>query len=421
MRKIRAALVVIGLNNLLLTLGFRLWQSIFNNFAVEELGVRADQIGLIQAIREIPGLLGFLVGMLALVLVEMRIAGLSVVVMGAGIFLTAAAHSTIGLIGATLLMSVGFHFFYSSNASAVLLTVGQEEAPKVLGRLNSLSALAAVMGTLFIFGTLDAWGYRTLFRVAGAVVVAGGLVLLPFGRQPVRVRRTRRRVPLRRRYWLYYALQFLMGSRRHIFTTFAVFLLVREYRVTPQVITLLFLVNSLIGTYFHQAFGKIVARFGERRVLTVNFVLLIGVFLGYAAIPMAETLETPAIQIPGLSLGERVLFPAFVATPALLILLFLFVADNILFGFSIALQSYFQKIALGPEEITPNISLGQTINHIAAVIVPVVGGLVWAAVGPQYTFLAGVVIAVVSLALTLQMRPLRPARAEALPTDRRSP
>lgn len=412
MHKTRSALIVIALNNLLMALGFRLWQSIFNNFAVEELGVQASQIGLIQAIREIPGLLGFLVGVLALFLVEMRIAGFSLVMMGAGIFLTAAARDLTGLIAATLVMSVGFHFFYSSNSSAVLLAVGKDEAPKVLGKLNSLGALASVVGTLFIFGTLDAWGYRAVFRVAGAVVAIGGLALLPFGRQPVRVERKRGRAPLRRRYWLYYALQFMMGSRRHIFTTFAVFLLVQEYRVTPQTITLMFLLNSLIGTYFHQAFGKIVARFGERRVLTVNFVFLVLVFMGYTVIPMLDALKTPGFQMPGVEVGTLVLFPAFPATPALLILLGLFVADQILFGFSIALQSYFQKIAVGPEEITPNISLGQTINHIAAVVVPVVGGVVWATMGAQYTFLAGVVIALVSLALTQWMKTPRPSLAQ---------
>ena len=151
MRRTRTALIVIAINNLLLFLGFSLWQSTFNNFAVEEIGVRANQIGLIQAIREVPGLLGLLVGVLVLFLVEMRIAGLSIVLMGAGIFLTAAARDLSGLIGATLVMSIGFHFFYASNASAVLLTVGPGEAPKVLGRLNSLGALGTVLGTLFIF------------------------------------------------------------------------------------------------------------------------------------------------------------------------------------------------------------------------------------------------------------------------------
>jgi MFS family permease len=179
--------------------------------------------------------------------------------------------------------------------------------------------------------------------------------------------------------------------------------------VTAQTITLLFLINNLIGTYFHQAFGKIVARFGERRVLTVNFVLLTMVFLGYALVPTLSALERPVFQTPEVDIGGWVLFPAFPATPGLLILLGLFVVDHILFGFSIALYSYFQKIALSPEEITPNISLGQTINHIAAVVVPVVGGVVWEAVGAQYTFLVGVAIALLSLALTLRMRTPRHA------------
>jgi hypothetical protein len=56
-----------------------------------------------------------------------------------------------------------------------------------------------------------------------------------------------------------------------------------------------------------------------------------------------------------------------------------------------------------PEEITPNLSLGQTINHIAAVIIPLVGGVVWAAVGSRYTFLVGVGIVTLALIVTQWM------------------
>lgn len=403
-RNIRSALIVIALNNLVMTLGFRLWQSLFNNFAVEILSIQADQIGWIQAIREIPGLLGFLVGILALFLAEMRIAGISVILMGTGIYLTASSQDLSTLILTTLIMSVGFHFFYSSNSSAVLLTVGPKEAPKMLGRLNSLGSLAAVLSSVLVFATLETWGFETLYRVTGGVVALAGLALLPFGRQPVRVQRTQRRVPLRREYGLYYGLQFLMGSRRHIFTTFATFLLVQTYGVTAQIITMLFLINNLIGTYLHQAFGKIVARFGEKRVLTFNFCLLILIFLGYAFIPVLDALKTPTWQIPALSIGEWVLIPTFLAAPALLILLGFFIVDHVLFGFSIAVECYFQKIALGPEDITANVTVGQAINHVAAVIVPVVGGAIWAALGSSYTFLTGVAIAVVTLVLVQRIR-----------------
>ena len=402
-RQPRTAMRVIFANNALMTLGFGLWQAVFSNFAVEELGVQADQMGLIQSIREIPGLMGFLAGLLALILAEMQIAGVSVVLMGLGIFVTAATHTTAGLIWATVLMSWGFHFFFSSNSSALLLLVEPKEAPQALGRLNSLGALATVGSTLLILAVLDQLGYRTLFQIAGGAVMLGGVVLLPFSRGQRRTARTRRRTPIRPRYWLYYALEFLMGSRRHIVTTFAVFLLVREYNVTAQTITLLYLVTSLIGTYLHQAFGKLVARFGERRTLIVNFVGVTLIFLSYAFVPTIRALHSPTLQVPGLSFGRWVIFPPFPATPGLLILLAVFILDHTSTGLFIALSSYLQKIVVHPQEITPNISLGMTINHIAAVIMPVAGGLIWEALDPRYTFLLGVGIVLAALVLTLRM------------------
>jgi predicted MFS family arabinose efflux permease len=382
----RATLVVIMITNFLLSFSYQLWRSLFNNFAVDELGVRADQIGAIQSVREIPGLLGFAVGLLALVLTEMRIVGLSVVLLGAGIALTGASRSLVGLLASTVLMSVGFHTFMPANSSTVLQVTGEEETPHVLGRLTSLNAVAALGGAGLVFVALGSLGYRGLFAVTGVSVVIGGLVaLLWVIRRPLLPRpglddpqvgaipaveshgRRADRAPMRRRYWLYYALEFLMGSRRHIFTTFAVFLLVRKYNVPAQTITLLYLVNNLVSTLLYRQFGSVIARFGERRTLAVNFVLLILVFLGYAYIPVLPVLYG------------------------------LFLADQVLFGVRIALQSYFQKIAVHPREITPNLSLGQTINHIAAVVIPLVGGIVWETVGSQYTFLIGVAIVCTSL------------------------
>lgn len=408
MARYRSVLITVALGYFVWTLGYRIWESTFNNFAVEEIGVGAAQIGLIHAIREVPGLLGFLAGFLALLLTEFHLAHLSLALMGVGILLTAGVHGFPALVAAAFLMSTGFHFFMPANSSIVLMTVGPEEAPRVLGRLNSLGAAASVMGTLVIFGTLGRWGYRPLFQVVGLAIIGCALLLLFFRRPPARARPPRWSAPLHRRYWLYYTLQVLFGSRRHIFTTFAVYLLVREYRVTAQVITLLYLFNSLLGTYLNQAFGQVVARFGERRVLTANFALLAFIFMGYVWIPQVPGLASAIMQVPELQIGAWVLFPAFPATPALLILLGLFVADNLLFNFSFALDCYFQKIALGPEEITPNIALGQTFNHVAAVIIPLVGGVIWERVGAQYTFLAGIVIALAALGLTQWMRVPRP-------------
>ena len=369
--------------NLFLYLGFNVWRAMFNNFAVEEIGVSATQIGLLQSLRELPGLMGFVLGFIAIWLSEMRIMGLSVLLMGLGLVATGWASGLGGLILGAMIMSVGFHWFYPSSNSLVLMGVDREEAPEVLGRLRSIAAFAAVIGTLviwlFVEGlklgpiSIEPWGYRTTLFVIGGVVIAGGLLSLRNGRHRTE-QREKRKVIFRREYWLYYLLTFMMGSRRHIFSTFAIFLLVQVYGISVGETALLFLANSVISTVVLPQLGKLVARFGERRVLSFNFAGLIAVFLGYAWIPNLAVLYT------------------------------LFILDNLFFGFNLAVESYFQKIALSREEITSNVSMAQTINHISALVVPILGGILWEQISPSATFMAGVVIAAVSLVVVQFIR-----------------
>ncbi len=109
-------------------------------------------------------------------------------------------------------------------------------------------------------------------------------------------------------------------------------------------------------------------------MLTISFGSLIVVFLGYAYVNLLSALFA------------------------------LFVVDNILFGFNLALTTYFQKIAVTPEEITSNLSVEQTINHIAAIIVPIAGGTIWELYGSQTPFLAGAGLVTVSLVFTQFIR-----------------
>jgi predicted MFS family arabinose efflux permease len=369
----RRMLVYLVVSNLMLYFGFSIWQAMFNNFAVEEMGIGPGSIGWIQALREVPGLMGFLVGLLALFLSEVRIMALSVILLGIGTFLTGQAHNVVFLLASTVVMSFGFHFFYPSNNAMVLMAVERQHAPRTLGQLSSLGAIAAILATGAVYFLAGPWGYRRLLMVVGGLVAAGGLLLLPLGNAKEGLP-PRRRVMVRRRYWLYYVLSFLMGSRRHILTTFAIFLLVRKYGINVQTTATLFLINSLVNTYVLQLVGKLIGRLGERLMLSVASGTLVFVFLGYAYVSYL---------------------------PALFVL---FAIDSILFGFNLALTTYFQKIAVTPEEVTSNLSVGQTIEHIAAIVVPVIGGTVWERYGSQAPFLVGVGIVLVSLALTQFMR-----------------
>lgn len=360
-------------SSFLLAFGNQVWQAMFNNFAVEKIGVGPEAIGWIQSVREVPGLLAFLLAFLALVLSEMRIMALSIILLGVGIVLTGQATSVPFLLVATVVMSLGFHYFGPSSNGVILMSVDHDKTPKTMGELKSMGAIAAILATGVVYFLAGRIGYRDLFIAVGTIVSCGGFLLFFMGKGHHTLPK-RRKVKLRKRYWLFYTLAFLMGSRRHIFTTFAVFLLVSKFKISVQTTATLFLVNGLINTYSYQFIGKLITRLGERTVLTIAFVSLIPVFLGYAYIN------------------------------SLSILFVLFVLDSILFGFNFAITTYFQKISVSPEEVTANLSVQTTINHISAVVVPVIGGTVWALFGSRAPFLAGVGIAVVSLILVQLVR-----------------
>ncbi len=377
----RRLLFFIIFSNFLLNFGYIIWQTLFNNFAVEQVNVGPGAMGIIQSVREIPGLLAIATGVLALFISETRIISLSVILLGIGILLSGQANNITSLVLTTFVMSLGFHFFLPSSNAVVLMAMKKQDTPRALGNLGSLGAIASVAGTLLVYLLARQAGYRNMFTGVGLVVIVGGLLLLAF-RTGGHGLPANRKIILRRRYWLYYVLAFLLGSRRHIFTTFAIFLLVREHHVGVQTTALLLLVNGVINILTLRITGDLVGRLGERLALTIAFAALTLVFLGYAYVT------------------------------ALPVLFGLFFLDNIFIGFNIALTTYFQKIAVTREEITSNLSVEQGINHIASVIVPLIGGAAWETFGLRATFLFGVVIVLIALALAQGIRtPPEPAPA----------
>ena len=93
-----------------------------------------------------------------------------------------------------------------------------------------------------------------------------------------------KKMVLRRRYWLYYAMQFMAGARRQIFTVFAGFMMVEKFGFEVHQVTGLFLINLVANMIFAPLMGRFVSAFGERRALLIEYSGLICVFLAYGGI-----------------------------------------------------------------------------------------------------------------------------------------
>ena len=356
--------------------GMQGWITLFNNFAVERAGFGGFEVGLVQSMREVPGFLSLLVVFVLLVLPEHRIVALAITTLGVGVGMTGFFPSVGGLLITTLIMSFGFHYYETLNMSLTLQYFDRSEAPLVFGRLRSVTGISNIVVGLTVLVASRYMDFVGIYVILGLVVAAAGLWALTQDPTDKGMPVQRKKMFLRKKYSLYYILTFLAGARRQIFLAFAVFLLVKKFHMSLTEITLLFIVNNLINVFANPLIGKAINKYGERVLLTLEYSIIVLVFFVYA-----YSDSKPLV-------------------------LCLYVVDQLVINFAMCINTYFQKIG-DPQDISPTMAAGFTINHIAAVAIPVIGGALWLW-DASMVFVAGAALALCSLIATQFIRTPEP-------------
>ena len=352
------------------SMGLQTWLILFNNFAVDMAGLDGHHIGMIQSVREIPGFLALLAVFVIMFIKEHRLSAFSILFLGLGVALTGLFPSYAGLVLTTLLMSFGFHYYETTNMSLTLQYFDVRTSPWVFGKQRSFAAASNIAVGILIYLLAFLLDFAQIYLLIGTLIVASavwGLRQDPSGKEIVP---QRKKMLLRKKYWLFYLLTFMAGARRQIFMAFAVLLMVEKFEYSVQKITILFIVNNIINYYLSPIIGKSIIRFGERKLLSLEYFSLIFVFLAYAT------------------------------TSSKLLVAVLYILDHIFFNFAIAIRTYFQKVG-DPRDIAPSMAVGFTINHIAAVFLPAIGGLLWV-VDYRIPFVGGAMLSLISL-IAVQM------------------
>ena len=360
--------------------GLQAWRTLFNNFAVEIAKLDGFHIGMIQSFREIPGFLALLAVYILKILKEHHLSALSVVTLGLGVMITGLFPSYYGLLITTLIMSYGFHYFETTNQSLTLQYFDKTRSPWIFGKLRSYAALSNIGVGAVIYIITAYLSYKEIYLLIGSLIVLAGLWGFRSDPSEKHLPAQHKRMILKKQYWLFYLLTFLAGARRQIFVAFAVFLLVKIFQFSIREITVLFVINNIINFILMPLIGKVIIKFGERRLLSIEYFSLVFIFTAYAYVEVK--------WIIGM----------------------LYILDQILFNFAIAIRTYFQKIG-DPKDIAPTMAVGFTINHIAAVVLPAVGGIVWM-IDYRIPFLAGAGLSVISLIAVQKIPALKKVREE---------
>ncbi|EIO9264264.1 MFS transporter [Vibrio alginolyticus] len=363
--------------SIIVPIAFSTWMALLNNFVIEKANFDGADIGLLQSVREIPGFLAFTAVFVLLFIREQRFMLVSLAMLTLGTALTGYFPTLYGLLFTTLLMSTGFHYFETLKQSLSLQWLSKEEAPEMLGKFISVGALASLFTYGAIWVSLEQLklDFKTVYLMAGGLGFVLILVMaFAFPQFKTKVPQNKKLI-LRKRYWLYYALTFMSGARRQIFTVFAGFLMVEKFGYSAADITLLFLINYVFNFLFAKRIGRFIGVVGERKALMFEYVGLIFVFVGYGLVQTAEWAAA------------------------------LYVVDHLFFALALAIKTYFQKIA-DPADMASTAGVAFTINHIAAVVIPVTFGVIWL-VSTASVFYIGAGMAAVSLLLSLNI-PAKP-------------
>ena len=370
----RSPVMLLILMSAAMPLAFATWSALLNNFVIERANFTGVEIGWLHSVREVPGFLA--IGVIAVIIFmrEQVLALVSLVMLGIATAVTAWFPSFGWLMFVTVISSIGFHYFETVNQSLQLQWLPKDKAPQVMGWLVAAGSGASLLSYGLLVATWDVFNlsYNTVYMIAGGACVLIALycaIAFPQFEGEPQVKK----MVLRRRYWLYYALQFMSGARRQIFLVFAAFMMVERFGFEVHEVTALFLINYLANMVFAPLMGRAVRHFGERNALIFEYTGLIVVFLAYGGIYF---------------FGWGVVLAAA-----------LYVLDHLFFALAFAMKTYFQKIA-DPEDIAPTAAVAFTISHIAAVFLPALLGYLWI-VSPGAVFGAAAAMASVSLFLAL--------------------
>ena len=363
------SLVLLAAAIFLLSLGTGLQNGISTNF-MKELGLSGSQVLLQAGIREIPGLcLMFLAALIMHLPLTWRSVA-SVLIMGVGYALYFTVHSWTALVVVSLAASLGFHLWMPLNSALGLGLVSKENSGRALGSLASVAALATMagIGSILLFSRW--FSLRAFAGIAGILIIVAAIVLSRLPKNIGETKKAQPRLLFRRRYWLYYALLLFEGSRTQVFSAFNIMVLVYNYGLSAVQISCLLLASGFVNFVLAPRFGRMLDIAGERTTLTGGYFALALCFVGYATIPNVWFLAAMVICI------------------------------NLLVTLSMGLSTYVNRIA-PPEELTPTLSTGVSVNHITSVGMSFVAGALLPIVG--YKALCWGVVGIITLSVPLAL------------------
>lgn len=355
--------------------------TVFNNFLNDVYHLSAQARGIVELPRELPGVFIMVVLGLLAFLGDIRIARIGLLaaslgMLGLGVLSPDFASMLIWM----MMFSLGTHMVMPITPVIGMDLSRKENFGARLGRYSAYNLSATIIGYAIVWLGFKYLGltYQVAFIIAAAFFIFAALTMGFMRLKKPEYKKVK--FIFRKKYTLYYILCIVNGARKQIFLTFAPWVLIQVFHLQPPVFAILGVVISLVSILTRKIVGNTIDIRGERFILSLEAVILFAICSGYA---FAADL--------------------FNASIAVVIIAVCYIIDNSMSAVEMARSTYVRKIAVDPADVMPTLSTGTSIDHVVSMSVPFSGGLLWAAFGYQYVFLAAAGIAVLNLILSRKL------------------
>jgi MFS family permease len=371
-------------------ISYGFYRGIQDNYLADVLKVSASQRGIIEALRETPGLLVVLIlaGMYRFTETRVFKIGIGFMVAGlAGLLVCAMpdwdppARGLFLVVIFMVVFSAGEHVIMPVRTTISLNLAAEGKGGAVLGITGALGHIGNIAGFVVVtgffaivtrmgFSRFDILPFRIVFAVSLVLMLAALFTVLALQETEAKVKR---RFYFARKFTKYYMLEVFYGARKQIFITFAPFVLIRYYGAPTSIISLLLGICAVFGTIFSPFVGRLIDKLGYKFVMVTDTLLLVAVCVLYG-------------------FAHRI-FPRNIAFWVVCVN---YVLDSIISMASMASNVYVQSVASSQEEVTATLSTGVSVNHVISILIALLGGYIWDAVGIEALFSLSAVLGIIN-------------------------
>ncbi len=378
--------------------------SVLSNYFKDAYNVSALERGLIEFPRELPGILVLILVSLLSALTNIRVAMIAQGLAIAGLIWLGFMTPPFALMLVFIFInSLGGHLWYPLQDSIGMALIRDDSnAGRTVGLFKGVSMGFALVASLIVFigFRLGFFSFTTPVKVI--FLIAMGFLLMTMillgtldkqMKQPVElpgedgVAIKRKRFIFRREYKYYYLLAVVYGVQKQIMFVYGPWVLIDLLNSKTDTLALLTMIGSLIGIFFIPALGRWIDRFGLKKMLYVDALSFIVVYVLYGI--LCSGFATGWLIRSGL--------PAMLAFG-------IFVIDRMSMQMTIIRSLYLRSIALNPADIAPTLTTGMSMDHVVAVVCATVGGVVWTVWGPQYIFFLAAALSLINFFVAVKVK-----------------